>query len=96
MNFKIIVNDKIFIVKPTDNPNDSILKPLGLNIVPLKELTKIIKNNNNNENICIICQENFKGKTNIQLNCKHIFHKKCINKWLKINYDCPLCRQSIY
>ena len=27
--------------------------------------------------------------------CKHYFHKKCIDKWLKKNASCPICRDKI-
>ena len=46
------------------------------------------------ENICIICLENFEDKI-IKLNCNHYFHRKCINKWRKINDKCPICRKPI-
>lgn len=28
------------------------------------------------------------------LNC-HQFHKKCIDKWLKFNTTCPMCRKIV-
>ena len=27
--------------------------------------------------------------------CKHIFHKKCLLKWLKQSNKCPLCKHDI-
>ena len=47
-----------------------------------------------NENICIICLQDFENKK-IKLNCNHYFHRKCINKWRKINDKCPICRKPI-
>ena len=48
------------------------------------------------EDNCLICMEKiyFPHK----LSCNHKFHKKCWNKWSKINTTCPLCRkkQSFY
>lgn len=42
--------------------------------------------------ICFECKEDKKLK---YLSCKHSFHVKCINKWLKKNDTCPLCRTPV-
>jgi len=47
---------------------------------------------------CSICLENYKNNEIIR--CIHdsyecSFHKKCINKWFKINNTCPNCRKII-
>jgi hypothetical protein len=39
---------------------------------------------------CCICLENI--ETGVQLNCEHILHKECIQKWYNIKRNCPLCR----
>lgn len=40
---------------------------------------------------CSICLH--KNTNPFQLNCKHSFHKECIEKWLNINNSCPICRE---
>ena len=45
-------------------------------------------------NTCAICLETDKDR-NIQLNCGHIFHEKCIDEWTRIKPICPLCRCKI-
>ena len=46
---------------------------------------------------CLICMDEFKHKEykRILPRCKHYFHKKCIDKWLKKNSTCPICRQEL-
>jgi hypothetical protein len=46
---------------------------------------------------CLICIENYtQGQFKRCLpKCKHIFHKKCIDKWLKKNASCPVCRDVL-
>ena len=30
------------------------------------------------------------------LTCKHIFHRLCLDEWLRVNASCPTCRTSIF
>lgn len=51
-------------------------------------------------NKCMICLEyTNKDTKSIHLDCGHIFHSKCMKKFLKKNYynkkTCPLCRELI-
>ncbi len=55
------------------------------------------------ENVyCSICCDVVKCNEFVRkLPCKHKFHKKCVDKWLKTllkkseNTNCPLCRKNI-
>ena len=46
---------------------------------------------------CSICIEGFQEKEFKRAipECKHCFHKKCIDKWLKKNPSCPICRVAV-
>ena len=49
------------------------------------------------EGTCCICLETI-TKNKSLLECNHIFHKKCLEKWKKKTeneFNCPLCRQKI-
>ena len=48
------------------------------------------------EDKCPICLQKYKGADMIkEFPCKHIFHKKCIFKWLDKSNVCPLCKYDI-
>ena len=64
------------------------------------------QHHNNKEDICLICwlPGNEQDEINILTNfnhivtkckCKHIFHKSCIDKWIKKSPTCPICRTRI-
>lgn len=43
---------------------------------------------------CSICFDKLTNSI-IETKCKHIFHKCCLQKWLKNNNSCPCCRNII-
>lgn len=51
------------------------------------------------ENCCICyCDYSNTDENNItaMLKCKHIFHKDCIQTWLRKSGTCPICRNNIF
>jgi hypothetical protein len=58
---------------------------------------KKIKETDNFDGPCPICMDDFcKGEYHRTLDCTHVFHKKCIDKWFKKDKnDCPMCRKVI-
>jgi hypothetical protein len=49
-----------------------------------------------NAESCTICLDDFNEKDKVRtLPCKHEFHTKCIDPWLRINKTCPNCRQDV-
>ncbi|GJU02728.1 zinc finger, RING/FYVE/PHD-type containing protein [Tanacetum coccineum] len=42
---------------------------------------------------CPICFNEFVSSKEVkEMKCKHMFHKECIHKWLRVNATCPVCR----
>ncbi|MES1922492.1 E3 ubiquitin-protein ligase rnf38 [Bonamia ostreae] len=45
---------------------------------------------------CVFCMEQMVEKEEVRrLPCLHVFHKKEIDQWLKINKVCPVCKAAI-
>jgi len=44
---------------------------------------------------CVVCMCDFESRQLLRvLPCSHEFHAKCVDKWLKTNRTCPVCRQD--
>lgn len=49
----------------------------------------------NNVELCSICLDDLDDKELYELNCNHIFHRECIQRWLMTSTICPLCRAHV-
>lgn len=75
----------------TDAAIDSL--PL-ISITPATFTTNL---NSAQDATCPIClSEMAVGDEARMLLCKHIFHRKCVDEWLRVNASCPTCRNSIF
>ncbi|KAJ8471032.1 hypothetical protein OPV22_025375 [Ensete ventricosum] len=46
--------------------------------------------------VCCICLAKYVDNEELrELPCTHFFHKECVDKWLKINALCPLCKTEV-
>ncbi|KAG2729096.1 hypothetical protein I3760_01G235000 [Carya illinoinensis] len=46
--------------------------------------------------VCCICLAKYVDDDELrELPCVHVFHVECIDKWLKINALCPLCKSEV-
>lgn len=94
-NKLIIINTIKEILEEDESLNIKLLEMDKINKVFFKENDGI----NNDLNKCTICLEDIKRKEHkIKLKkCNHVFHKKCLNKYLKqtlLNFKCPNCKKD--
>jgi len=77
--------------------DDRVKRP-GLTSFELQRLDKVTVSEEQAEaeNACTICLEGFAaGSKATQLACGHLFHTRCIERWLSDHVVCPLCRSHI-
>lgn len=77
-----------------DSEEDSSERVRNINF---EKLNKFIVNKSNKPcDDCSICLEEFKCRQHCRkFGCSHVFHKKCIDKWLTKNTQCPVCRACV-
>lgn len=73
-------------------------KPKGLTKPEIEQLPsyRFNKENHNSDmdqTSCVVCMCDFENRQLLRvLSCSHEFHAKCVDKWLKTNRTCPICR----
>ncbi|CAN4111453.1 unnamed protein product [Withania somnifera] len=48
--------------------------------------------------VCAICLGEYSAGETLRCipECQHCFHVECVDKWLKMNSTCPVCRNSLH
>ncbi|KAH0554912.1 RING finger protein 44 isoform X2 [Cotesia glomerata] len=71
-------------------------KPRGLTRAEVDQLPSYKFNaetHQGDQTNCVVCMCDFEPPQTLRvLPCSHEFHSKCIDKWLKSNRTCPICR----
>ncbi|XP_009995705.1 PREDICTED: E3 ubiquitin-protein ligase RNF38-like [Chaetura pelagica] len=71
-------------------------KPRGLTKADIEQLPSYKFNPSNyqsEQTLCVVCMCDFEARQLLRvLPCNHEFHAKCVDKWLKANPTCPICR----
>uniref|UniRef100_A0A915N4I5 RING-type domain-containing protein n=1 Tax=Meloidogyne javanica TaxID=6303 RepID=A0A915N4I5_MELJA len=76
-----------------DQEQNTALRPEDIKRLPI---TKVTQEHCEKGTQCTTCMETFALDEEVaQLNCKHIFHKACIEPWLQRKNTCPICRTTI-
>jgi hypothetical protein len=70
-----------------------------LKLKKIKMNKNLFANNDKGKNekpICCICLRTMKINDEVSLlKCQHLFHFKCLDKWIETKEDCPICRNKI-
>nr|XP_048716033.1 RING finger protein 44 isoform X2 [Caretta caretta] len=71
-------------------------KPRGLTKADIEHLPSYRFNpesHQSEQSLCVVCFSDFEARQLLRvLPCNHEFHAKCVDKWLKANRTCPICR----
>jgi hypothetical protein len=81
-----------FKIKKIKNGNDRDVSEGGV-IASGTEKERVVSGE---DAVCCICLAKYANNDELrELVCTHFFHKDCVDKWLKINALCPLCKAEV-
>lgn len=85
----------IFIPQPPTAFEDVKIVCKNEDIIKLPQKKYIETDKKFNE--CVVCLEDFDNEDIIkELPCRHLYHVKCIDKWLSQNSNkCPVCKNEV-
>jgi len=74
-------------------------KPRGLTKLEIEQLPSYKFNQDSvhaaDQTTCVVCMCDFESRNLLRvLPCSHEFHARCVDKWLKTNRTCPICRAT--
>lgn len=86
-----------------NNDNQNHLTGLPINVINSYQTFTYSSKTNNLETIydhdttCSICIEDYEDSEMLRMmpQCRHYFHKDCVDAWLKVKTSCPICRNSL-
>lgn len=82
------------LIQPLDNVLEDIVVTTDENTLNTLNILKITKDMNERCTICL--SEMIEDEEYLDIKCKHIFHKDCLETYLKnYNHICPVCREEI-
>ncbi|KAL8114106.1 RING-H2 finger protein ATL67-like [Apium graveolens] len=84
----------IFVAEEEENEQNGVV---GLDEVVINSYPKYpFVRGESGESVCAICLGEYKEGEMLRMlpDCKHCFHLKCVDEWLKLNASCPVCRNS--
>ena len=64
-----------------------------INTLPVETISERL---NESEKTCPVCLNDMDVGDEVRnLPCRHLFHKDCVDEWLRVNASCPTCRMCI-
>ena len=105
MNFQLFSGDRVLLegsLNIISNSHAGISAGHNLNSNSMPERTYYFIKKQVNKDIiesqdpsdCVVCLEECDKNDSFKLSCdcKYSCHKKCLEKWLKVNNSCPFCK----
>jgi hypothetical protein len=82
--------------------SDSVIIDVGLDEAALRSFPKFLYSQaklhkgDSTASCCSICLADYKNTDMLRLlpDCGHLFHRKCVDPWLRLHPTCPVCRNS--
>lgn len=81
-------------ISPISIPRNFIIRRNGVHTSPVNRSNSRESNGERSGAMCSVCLE-FITSNERKLQCNHVFHRSCINRWLRSHITCPVCRAIV-
>lgn len=72
------------------------LTTAAIEAIPSRVVTERDVEVSGDEWTCAVCLNAIKGGQTVRvLPCPHFFHQECIDQWLRVRPNCPMCREPV-
>lgn len=98
-----VLEETVHVVEPIFDTDRHVTVSTGASKRVLKNLEKERfytrqgqSNGDSSGGTCVVCLEDFSSSVKLsKLPCSHVFHEKCIFRWVLNSKSCPLCRSQV-
>lgn len=89
-------NEALLLSRDEFDANDTVEKNEEVVVTKEHQKYSTIKIKEKRKQICCICMDKFSCNQQVYwLDCKHIYHKDCLDNWICYKQECPICRCKI-
>lgn len=90
------IEPRVLLIEEDQSNGDWIVGGLNQSIINSYPKMVFCRESYNGDTVCSICLCEYEEEEMLRLmpECRHCFHSRCIDAWLRLHASCPICRTS--
>ncbi|GLJ38126.1 hypothetical protein SUGI_0776190 [Cryptomeria japonica] len=95
-HFNLTIVPQVLLIEEGEGNTEWIVGGLDQSIINSYPKMLFCKESHCGDSVCSICLCEYGEEEMLRLmpECRHCFHSRCIDAWLRLHASCPICRTS--